>query len=41
MVYIGCYRWKYTVRLVYVYSKRMRDWSWVYDDDWMYKDIMD
>lgn len=41
MVHIGCHRWKHTARLAYAYSKRMRDWQWVYDDDWMHKDTMD
>lgn len=37
MVYIGCYRWKFMVSFVYVYSKFMRDWLYVFDDDWMFK----
>lgn len=37
MVHIGCHRWKPMASLAYAYSKLMRDWLHVSDDDWMLK----
>lgn len=37
MVHIGCHRWKPMASLAYAYSKLMRDWPHVSDDDWMLK----